>query len=174
MKSFSTKKGFTLIELLVVVAIISLLTSIVLASLKTAKDKATIAKTLQEVQSFKKGMELYRTNNGAYYANGSGYVPYYNAPAVGGDGGLWNPFMAAVKSSVDVSKLEFFSTLAYNAHYINGAWAVANNAYAICGGVTVKPDGYLVFFLNPLVASNFKTEVGSTLTTGGWSCFLNE
>ncbi len=39
----STKKGFTLIELLVVISIISLLSSVVLSSLNTARNKAKIA-----------------------------------------------------------------------------------------------------------------------------------
>jgi prepilin-type N-terminal cleavage/methylation domain-containing protein len=42
-KSSSSKKGFTLIELLVVISIISLLSSIVLASLNAARTKARIA-----------------------------------------------------------------------------------------------------------------------------------
>ena len=43
MKIIKTKKGFTLIELMVVISIVSLLSSIILSSLSTARQKATIA-----------------------------------------------------------------------------------------------------------------------------------
>jgi len=52
--ALSSSKGFTLIELLVVIAIIGLLSSIVLVSLKSARDKAKYAKAQQEIQQFVK------------------------------------------------------------------------------------------------------------------------
>ena len=47
MDMYKDKKGFTLIELLVVISIISLLSSVVLVSLNTAREKARIASLLQ-------------------------------------------------------------------------------------------------------------------------------
>jgi len=54
-----TKKGFTLIELLVVVSIISLLSSIVLASLNTARAKARDARRKSDLNEIRTALEFY-------------------------------------------------------------------------------------------------------------------
>jgi len=62
-----SKKGFTLIELLVVISIISLLSSIVLASLNTARAKARDAARVASLKQVQNAIELYASNhNGAY------------------------------------------------------------------------------------------------------------
>ena len=59
----SLKKGFTLIELLVVIAIIGLLSSIVLASLSSARQKAKNTAYLAEINQMSLAMQLYKNDN---------------------------------------------------------------------------------------------------------------
>ncbi len=62
----ANQTGFTLIELLVVISIIGFLSSIVLASLNTAREKARIAKAESEVRTIYQAMLSYRADNGNY------------------------------------------------------------------------------------------------------------
>lgn len=63
---FRSQKGFTLIELLVVVAIISLLSSVVLAMVNTARDKAKETQLVSFLLEVKTAMELYKNQTGHY------------------------------------------------------------------------------------------------------------
>lgn len=60
------KRGFTLIELLVVISIIGLLSSIVLASLSSARQKAKNAAYLAELKQLVLALKLYKEDNGSY------------------------------------------------------------------------------------------------------------
>lgn len=57
------KAGFTLIELLVVISIISLLSSVVLSAVNTARQKATNSQVLSVANEYRNAIELYRMNN---------------------------------------------------------------------------------------------------------------
>lgn len=59
-------RGFTLIELLVVIAIIGVLSSVVLASLNTARQKSRDAKRQSDVKQLQLALQLYFDTNGAY------------------------------------------------------------------------------------------------------------
>ena len=65
-------KGFTLIELLVVIAIIGVLSSVVIASLNTARTKARDAKRITEVKQLMVALELYYDENGHYPISSGG------------------------------------------------------------------------------------------------------
>jgi type II secretion system protein G len=65
-KNFKNKQGFTLIELLVVIAIIGVLSSVVLASLNSARSKARDVVRLTDMKTLRNILELYYNDNGTY------------------------------------------------------------------------------------------------------------
>ncbi len=64
------KRGFTLIELLVVIAIISILASVVLANLGSARQKGRDGKRVSDVKQIQLALELHYDTNSQYPLNG--------------------------------------------------------------------------------------------------------
>ena len=91
MKKMKKTQGFTLIELLVVIAIIGILSSVVLASLNTARTKARDAKRVSDVRQIQLALEMYYDDNSNYPTALSvanlvtpGYIPSVpNDPSTG-------------------------------------------------------------------------------------------
>jgi len=65
-------RGFTLIELLVVIAIIGILSSVVLASLNSARVKGRDARRISDIKQLQLALELYYDNHQSYPATASG------------------------------------------------------------------------------------------------------
>ncbi|OHB19739.1 MAG: hypothetical protein A2854_03750 [Parcubacteria group bacterium RIFCSPHIGHO2_01_FULL_56_18] len=74
--------GFTLIELLVVIAIIGILSSVVLASLNSARKKGRDARRISDVKQIQLALELYYDGSGSneYPEEESSRVPSALAP----------------------------------------------------------------------------------------------
>lgn len=89
MNKIKNKKGFTLIELLVVIAIIGLLSSVVLASLNTARAKGRDARRMSDLHNIQLALELYYDKYGTYLVAGSGYGGGGNGWAGYEDGGAY-------------------------------------------------------------------------------------
>ncbi|MES2622920.1 MAG: type II secretion system protein [Patescibacteria group bacterium] len=163
----SHNKGFTLIELLVVVAIISLLSSIVLASLKSAKDRADVAKIVTEARQFKQAMETYRANNNSYPPITSSATYLYDLNDASYPGGT--VFRNALLPYIDINKISFLKKPGsfILQEYYNGA---------TCAGQNPPPGGYMIIFAEPKLTTQFKKWQYSdgTLDTDGRFCFVNE
>lgn len=74
--------GFTLIELLVVIAIIGILSSVVLASLNSARNKGYDAKRVSDLTQLQTALELYYSTNNSY--PNPGWAWRSQCPAWGG------------------------------------------------------------------------------------------
>ncbi len=66
------KKGFTLVELLVVIAIIGILSSVVFASVSSAKNKAYMARTKAELRAMDRALLMYLGDNNDVYPPDTG------------------------------------------------------------------------------------------------------
>lgn len=117
------RKGFTLIELLVVVAIASLLFSIVLVTLNSARAQGRDAKRMEDLRQIKNALALYYHDNGHY--------PMY--PQTGGPNnffascspGIWTPLETALAPYIKTLPVDSINTLP-----CDGPWSSGHYTYA--------------------------------------------
>lgn len=124
-KLFLHGKGFTLIELLVVISIIALLSSVVLASLNSARSKSRDARRLADNVQLRSALELYANDNGGSYPStgGSwwGTCSGFGSHTTSGASG-WVPNLAPTYVSVlptDPKQIDNSSCYLYNSNGVD-------------------------------------------------------
>jgi len=153
----SQARGFTLIELLVVIAIIGLLSSIVLASLNTARAKARNASYLSQLDEYQKALTMYFADHGSYpnivrwACIGTGYT--------NSGGGCWGStytktsslstaFQNALKPYINVAATPAPTNLGYGALYGTSDGGKTYDLIYVLEGDIDCPKGYAHNTLN--------------------------
>jgi prepilin-type N-terminal cleavage/methylation domain-containing protein len=119
--SSAARRGFTLIELLVVIAIIGILSSVVLASLNTARNKGADAAVKSNLEQARAQAELfYDANTNAYVTGSAGGATDVcsSSATIGGLKGIY-PSVIAAANAVGISTVGLNTT---------GAGAICNSA----------------------------------------------
>ena len=161
LQSPKPKRGFTLIELLVVISIISLLSSIVLTSLNSARGKARDAQRLASLRQLQNALELYYDKFFSYPATAATYAIDY----VSGGNPNQNSFETDLQSLVTEG---FISKVPHDPLYPAPAFVgflyARNNAPSLsfsdasaCGGLTggANPNyQYVLIFWSEKTAFN--------------------
>ena len=148
----ATTKGFTLIELLVVISIIGLLSSIILASLNSARAKGGDAGVKANLASLKSQAEIlydqygcYGSNNGAVVPNCTSTPAVYSStgpiacPTFFFPGSTLRVFMNPItKSQIAAAKI------AGGDGFTSCASTVAGTAYAVAVQLNSKTEAWCV------------------------------
>jgi prepilin-type N-terminal cleavage/methylation domain-containing protein len=100
-------KGFTLIELLVVIAIIGILSSVVIASVNSARDKARTTALKAQMRQVMTEIENFRSEKGYYYAGNQCVNLVTNSAGSWGSGGCTLSEDHAFKSAFVVTQVDY-------------------------------------------------------------------
>lgn len=169
MMKFNRDRGFTLIELLVVIAIIGILSSVVLASLNSARKKGRDARRIADVKQIQLALELYYDANGAYPATLStstlvtpGYISSLPADPSNSQVYAYQPY-GATASAATCSSYHLGSDLE----------SVGHTALASDADVLAVPTGYVVCTATGAPATDFSGDDGGkcSSTNVGVTCY---
>ena len=154
MTCIHTRKGFTLIELLVVIAIIGLLSSIVLASLSSARKQSRDAFRQEETLQMRNALTLYQLDNNGFPVCGN----------TSGGSGVGITCIGDGPSATNISNISQSLTGTASVGDSGGSswwqFALAKVAYAAQGYISKLPvdpvnsGGYTFYYSTP---TPFKT-----------------
>ena len=145
-------RGFTLIELLVVIAIIGILSSVVLASLNTARQKGRDARRVSDIKQLQLALELY------YDAHGY-YPPVADATNLAGSNG----YIASIPTDPTSNAAYSYTPYALSGSastcsgYHLGATLENSSNTALTGDadISAAPTGYVICTAAGAPASDF-------------------
>lgn len=126
------KKGFTLIELLVVISIISLLASVVLASLNTVREHARDSTRITQVREIQKALELYYSDNGNYPHSYTLSLQYDSTAAHTINSTTetdWRAFMESLKPHINSTVVDPINDSTYNFKYFSSYYGPSGQWY---------------------------------------------
>ena len=131
-----TNRGFTLIELLVVIAIIGILSSVVLASLNTARSKGSDAAIKSNLAGMRPQAEIYYDANGSYGTQATS-TPVAGSVCTGGvfsDPTIQNQLKAAAAANSSATQVTCGASAGYWAASVplktSGHWCVDSTGAA--------------------------------------------
>lgn len=146
MKNKSLKsRGFTLIELMVVIAIIGMLSSVVIASLNSARIKARNVARNSEVEQLRSAFGLGADSNGNLPSSGGGYACVSSNCYEG-----WSPYVA--NSGVDAVTAPFIKKPTDPTGGTRGYGGFLYFDPSTWGGTAAFPSGYYLNWLLEVVA----------------------
>ncbi len=161
-KKFS--KAFTLIELLVVIAIIGILSSVVLASLESARSRGRDSQRIQSIRQVMLALEMYYQDNGRYPFSG-------HYPQICHDGGWQNPLQVLVSDGhLPALPLDNRNTTPFCFSYTGPN---ATNSDFRCNGEARTNFEYSIHFsLENETEIFYRVTSGETNKTHGTNCVL--
>jgi len=153
------RAGFTLIELLVVIAIIALLSSVVLATLATARDKARITQTIAQVHQIETTFDLLYDKYGCWPLEATTSAACASTTII-------NPWIYTELYPANVWSIRDYMTTKTSFPFDpTKEWAYSNDGVDEMG-CTSETDGVIIYVLDAPYTAYEKLEMAIDGTAG--------